>query len=181
MGGGSESKDCLSGGPDARSFFLPSACPCPLLPIRREAGGSPPRRACGVPGLCQPVTLRTGDSGTGRKAVRPRLPWAGGLGFITPGGLPAACPAAYPPTGRLRGPLLGLVCRAGPAPPPETRLTACVCLPDDGRGQRIHRRRTAECPLVLGFYSTLWSLRDSHACPGSLGIFVCAPSVVSSD
>lgn len=110
-----ESKDCLSGSPGARSFLVPSACPCPLLPVRRKAGGSCPQRACGVPGLCQPVTHRAGDSGTERKAVRPRLPWAGGLGFITPGGLPAACPAACPPTGRLRGPLLGLVCRASPA------------------------------------------------------------------
>ena len=110
-----ESKDCLSGSPGARSFLLPSACPCPLLPVRREVEGSCPRRACGVPSLCQPVTHRAGDSGTERKAVRPRLKWADGLGFITPGGLPAACPAAYPPTGRLRGPLLGLVYRASPA------------------------------------------------------------------
>ena len=110
-----ESKDCLSGSPGARSFLLPSACPCPLLPVRREVEGSCPRRACGVPSLCQPVTHRAGDSGTERKAVRPRLKWADGLGFITPGGVPAACPAAYPPTGRLRGPLLGLVYRASPA------------------------------------------------------------------
>lgn len=95
-----------------RSFFLPSACPC-LLYLHQEGGRSfPSMEACGVPGL-SPASdpPRAGDSGTGRKAVRPRLPWAGGLGFITPGGFASCLPCSLPPNWQVTWALLGLVCR----------------------------------------------------------------------